>query len=124
MAASPQQPKQDGLDIQHTIKHLEQQNASSYGQPGKGFLAWTWMGSIPLSIPQQHPCWVTSPMNWLANLAIHSGTTRKLMVASIPKRNVPFMAPIKTDRWHHGDTEIFWRKDGSSFPAEYTSTPD
>lgn len=24
---------------------------------------------------------------------------------------------------HHGEDELFWRKDGSSFPAQYTSTP-
>jgi PAS domain S-box-containing protein len=24
---------------------------------------------------------------------------------------------------HHGDTEVFWRKDGACFPAEYSSTP-
>ena len=36
MAASPQQPKQDGLDIQHTIKHLELQNALILRAAGEG----------------------------------------------------------------------------------------
>jgi PAS domain S-box-containing protein len=40
-----------------------------------------------------------------------------------PKEECPIYGAYKDGQVHHGNTEIFWRKDGSSFPAEYTSTP-
>lgn len=35
----------------------------------------------------------------------------------------PIYAAIKDGSVHHGTNEVFWRKDGSSFPVEYISTP-
>jgi len=35
----------------------------------------------------------------------------------------PIYAAFKDGTVHRGDDEIFWRKDGASFPVEYTSTP-
>jgi len=35
----------------------------------------------------------------------------------------PIYAAFKDGRTHHIDNEIMWRKDGTNFPAEYTSTP-
>ncbi len=35
----------------------------------------------------------------------------------------PIYGAYKDGRIHHGDDEVFWRKDGTSFPTEYTSTP-
>lgn len=35
----------------------------------------------------------------------------------------PIYAAFKDGKVHHVDNEVFWRKDGSSFPVEYTSTP-
>ncbi|WP_454063910.1 PAS domain S-box protein [Candidatus Nitrospira salsa] len=40
-----------------------------------------------------------------------------------PATSCPIYGAYKDGRIHHGDTEIFWRKNGTSFPAEYTSTP-
>ncbi len=40
-----------------------------------------------------------------------------------PTKECPIYGAYKDGRVHHGDTEVFWRKDGTSFPAEYTSTP-
>ncbi len=40
-----------------------------------------------------------------------------------PATECPIYGAYKDGRVHHGDTEIFWRKDGTSFPVEYTSTP-
>ena len=40
-----------------------------------------------------------------------------------PAQDCPIYGAYKDGRIHHGDTEVFWRKDGTSFPAEYTSTP-
>jgi len=40
-----------------------------------------------------------------------------------PNKECPIYAAFKDGAVHHVDDEIFWRKDGSSFPVEYTSTP-
>ncbi|MBK5275777.1 MAG: PAS domain S-box protein [Desulfuromonadales bacterium] len=40
-----------------------------------------------------------------------------------PKEECPIYAAFKTGTTHHVDNEVFWKKDGASFPVEYTSTP-
>ena len=40
-----------------------------------------------------------------------------------PKRDCPVGATFRENRQHHVDDEVFWRKDGSSFPVEYASAP-
>ncbi|MCU7797847.1 MAG: sigma 54-interacting transcriptional regulator [Candidatus Thiodiazotropha sp. (ex Myrtea spinifera)] len=40
-----------------------------------------------------------------------------------PHEACPIYAAIKDGEVHHVDDEVFWRKDGSCFPVEYTSTP-
>ena len=40
-----------------------------------------------------------------------------------PKEECPIYAAFKDGAVHHVDDEVFWRKDGSSFPVDYTSTP-
>jgi len=40
-----------------------------------------------------------------------------------PKHECPIYAAFMDGAVHHVDNEVFWRKDGSSFPVEYTSTP-
>jgi len=40
-----------------------------------------------------------------------------------PREECPIYAAFKDGVIHHVDTEVFWRKDGTSFPVEYTSTP-
>ena len=40
-----------------------------------------------------------------------------------PREQCPIYAAIKDGEVHHVDTDVFWHKDGSCFPVEYTSTP-
>lgn len=40
-----------------------------------------------------------------------------------PREECPIYAAFKDGLVHQCDNEVFWRKDGSSFPVEYTSTP-
>ena len=40
-----------------------------------------------------------------------------------PSAESPISCSLKEGAQHHVAHEIFWRKDGSSFPVEYTSTP-
>ena len=40
-----------------------------------------------------------------------------------PTEDCPIYKAYKDGMVHEGDNEVFWRKDGTSFPAQYTSTP-
>ena len=40
-----------------------------------------------------------------------------------PPEECPIYRAYKDGMFHEGDNEVFWRKDGTSFPAQYTSTP-
>ncbi len=40
-----------------------------------------------------------------------------------PDHECPIYAALRDGEVHHVTDEIFWRKDGSSFPVHYTSTP-
>ncbi|MFQ5640728.1 MAG: ATP-binding protein [bacterium] len=40
-----------------------------------------------------------------------------------PRKECPIYAAFKDGSVHRVDTEVFWRKDGTSFPVEYISTP-
>ena len=40
-----------------------------------------------------------------------------------PREACPIYAAFKDGQVHRVEDEVFWRKDGSSFPVEYTSTP-
>ena len=40
-----------------------------------------------------------------------------------PSAECPIYAAFTTGNTHSRDDEVFWRKDGTSFPVEYTSTP-
>jgi PAS domain S-box-containing protein len=43
--------------------------------------------------------------------------------SSYPREECPIYAAIDDGKVHTIANEVFWRKDGSSFPVEYTSTP-
>jgi diguanylate cyclase (GGDEF)-like protein/PAS domain S-box-containing protein len=43
--------------------------------------------------------------------------------APYPKEQCPIYAAFTTGATHSRDDEVFWRKDGTSFPVEYVSTP-
>ncbi len=40
-----------------------------------------------------------------------------------PPEECPIYKAYKDGMVHEGDDEVFWRKDGTNFPAQYTSTP-
>ena len=59
-------------------------------------------------------------------IGCHSHSTwhyRKQNGAPYPEHECPIYAAYRDGEVHHGATEVFWRKDGTSFPVEYTSTP-
>jgi len=56
----------------------------------------------------------------------HSHTTwhyKKADGSPYPEEECPIYAACKDGKAYHMTDEVFWRKDGTSFPVEYTSTP-
>ena len=56
----------------------------------------------------------------------HSHTfviTQEQMVVHIRRMNAQYTKLLRTTTVHHVRDEVFWRKDHSSFPVAYTSTP-
>lgn len=43
--------------------------------------------------------------------------------SAYPVQECPIYEAFRDGRIHRANTEVFWRKDGSSFPVEYISTP-
>ena len=43
--------------------------------------------------------------------------------AEYPRQSCPIYAAFKDGRVHRVENEVFWRKNGTSFPVEYISTP-
>lgn len=43
--------------------------------------------------------------------------------APYPVEECPMHASLLDGAIHHSDEDVYWRKDGSSFPVQYTSTP-
>ena len=43
--------------------------------------------------------------------------------AEYPRESCPIYAAFKDGKVHRVEDEVFWRKDGTSFPVEYISTP-
>ena len=43
--------------------------------------------------------------------------------AEYPRESCPIYAAFKDGKVHRVENEVFWRKDGTSFPVEYISTP-
>lgn len=43
--------------------------------------------------------------------------------SAFPSHQCPIYAAFHDGEVHHVDDEVFWRKDGTSFPVEYSSTP-
>lgn len=59
-------------------------------------------------------------------LGLHSHSTwhhTKPDGTPYPSEECPIYAALRDGEVHHVADEVFWRKDGSCFPVEYTSTP-
>ena len=59
---------------------------------------------------------IGQPMHSLLHHAYPDGS-------NYPREECPIYAAFKDGKVHRVDNEVFWRKDGTSFPVEYTSTP-
>ncbi len=59
----------------------------------------------------------------LIGISVHTAIHRPNTVGCHQKELCPMCATLKNGTVNHVDSEMLWGKDGTSFPAEYTSTP-
>jgi PAS domain S-box-containing protein len=123
MARSPDHLKQDGLDIQHTLQHLEEHNALILRAAGEGIFGLDLEGRHTFVNPAAGTMLGYDPDTLVGQPSHSLWHHTKADGSMYPKEECPIYRAYKDGQVHSGDTEVFWRKDGTSFPAQYTSTP-
>lgn len=111
------------IQAQADITQLQRQNEQILHAAGEGIYGVDINGNTTFVNPA-----ATDILGWDADSLIGQ-PSHKLLHHSrpdgthYPKKECPIYAAFKDGAVHHIDDEVFWRKDGSSFPVEYTSTP-
>jgi len=94
---------------------LESAGEGIYGLDAKGFTTFT----NPAA--ERMTGWKSAEMLGKSqHLAVHHSHGNGELY---PREQCPIYAALHDGKTHHCDTEVFWHKDGSSFPVSYTSTP-
>jgi len=123
MAESSHHLKQDGLDIQHSLQHLEEQNALILRAAGEGIFGLDLEGRHTFVNPAAAKMLGYVPEELVGQFSHSLWHHTQADGSAYPNEECPIYRAYKDGQVHSGDTEVFWRKDGTSFPAQYTSTP-
>ena len=109
--------------INHVFQEIERQNQLILGAAGEGIYGVNVDGETTFANPAAERM-----LGWRAeelagrnihNLIHHSHEDGSRYTV----KACPIYAAFHDGEIHHVDNEVFWRKDGSAFPVEYTSTP-
>lgn len=113
----------DLLRAAEAVERLRRQNELILNSAGEGICGLDLQGTITFANPAAARMigWeieelIGRPMHATLHHSKSDGT-------SYPEAECPLYAAFKTGVVQRMDTEVFWRKDGTSFPAEYISTP-
>lgn len=106
-----------------TIQSLERQNALILEAAGEGIMGLNLEGKTTFVNPTAASILGYDPQELIGRFSHSLWHHTKADGSPYPKEDCPIYGAYKDGQVHHGDTEVFWRKDGRSFPAEYTSTP-
>ena len=117
MAGSSHHLKQDGLDIQHIVQHLEEQNALILRAAGEGIFGLDLEGRHTFVNPAAATMLGYEPEELVGQFSHSLWHHTKADGSMYPKEECPIYGAYKDGQVHSGDTEVFWRKDGTSFPA-------
>ncbi|MFQ3615050.1 MAG: ATP-binding protein [Cyanobacteriota bacterium] len=106
-----------------TLSQLRQQNELILNSAGEGIYGLDANGMVTFANPAAARMigWSTAELigRSMHDLLHHSHPDH----TPYPRIECPIYAAFRDGQVHHVVDEVFWRKDGSSFPVEYTSTP-
>src|SRR5215213_4773417 len=109
--------------VEEAFERLSQQYEMVLRSAGEGIFGLDLHGNVTFVNPAASDMteWNTQdllgrPMHELLHHTKPDGTP-------YPSEESPIYAAFTTGNTHSRDDEVFWRKDGTSFPVEYTSTP-
>src|SRR5215217_3000459 len=109
--------------FEEAFERLSQQHEKVLEAAGEGIFGLDLHGNITFVNPAASDMtgWSTQDLlgRPMHNLLHHT----KPDGAPYPSEECPIYAAFTTGTTHSRDDEVFWRKDGTSFPVEYTSTP-
>jgi diguanylate cyclase (GGDEF)-like protein/PAS domain S-box-containing protein len=109
--------------FEEALERLSQQHEMVLKSAGEGIFGLDLHGNITFVNPAASDMTGWSPRDLLSrpmhNLVHHS----KPDGTRYPSEECPIYVAFTTGTTHSRDDEVFWRKDGTSFPVEYTSTP-
>ncbi|MEX2490181.1 MAG: PAS domain S-box protein [Nitrospirales bacterium] len=110
-------------EIQKTVKKLERQNALILEAAGEGIFGLDLEGRHTFVNPAAAKMLGYEPEELIGQPSHSLWHHNKADGSPYPKEDCPICGAYIDGHLHHGDTEVFWRKDGTSYPAEYISTP-
>ncbi len=110
-------------DIHDTLKQLERKDALILQAAGEGIFGLDLEGHHTFVNPAAAKMLGYQPEELIGKPSHSLWHHTKADGQPYPKEDCPIYGAYKDGQVHHGDSEVFWRKDGTSFPAEYTSTP-
>jgi len=110
-------------EIQKTVKKLERQNALILEAAGEGIFGLDLEGRHTFVNPAAAKMLGYEPEELIGKASHSLWHHTKPDGSPYPKEDCPICGAYIDGHLHHGDTEVFWRKDGTSYPAEYISTP-
>jgi diguanylate cyclase (GGDEF)-like protein/PAS domain S-box-containing protein len=109
--------------FEEALERLSQQQEMVLKSAGEGIFGLDLHGNVTFVNPAASDMteWNTQDLlgRPMHNLLHHT----KPDGAPYPSEECPIYAAFTTGTTHSRDDEVFWRKDGTSFPVEYTSTP-
>ncbi len=117
------QPTQSNLRLNDELTYIKQLNESILNAASEGIYGLDCEGKTTFLNPA-----AAEMLGWEVDMLIGQ-PMHKILHHTKPdgspfsKAECPIYATFSDGTIHHVDNEIFWRKDGSSFPVEYTSTP-
>jgi PAS domain S-box-containing protein len=110
-------------EAQETVRKLERQNALILQAAGEGIFGLDLEGCHTFVNPTAGGMLGYDPEELIGQPSHSLWHHTNADGSPYPKEDCPICGAYIDGHLHHGDTEVFWRKDGTSFPAEYTSTP-